>query len=64
LLGILDRLNETEWCQEHFAQGAEPDVGGFFVAYMRHGIALIWSNAEAFRAVLPEILANPKLRDL
>jgi hypothetical protein len=64
LLGILDRLNETEWRQERFALGAEPDVRSFFVAYMRHRIALIWPNAEAFRAVLPEILANSELRGL
>jgi hypothetical protein len=64
LLGILDRLNETEWRQEHFALGAEPDVRSFFVCYMLHRIALIWPNSEACRAVLPEIPANPELRDL
>ncbi|MDQ3926018.1 MAG: hypothetical protein M3272_03400 [Actinomycetota bacterium] len=64
MLGILDRLNETEWRRERFALGAEPDVRSFFVAYMRHRIALIWPNAEAFRAVIPEILANSELRGL
>ena len=64
LLGILDRLNETERRQEHFAQGAEQDTRDFLAAYIRHRIALLWPNAEAFQAVLPEILANPQLRDL
>ena len=64
LLGILDRLNETERRQEDFAQGAEQDARGFFAAYVRHRIALLWPNAEAFRAVLPEILSNPQLRDI
>jgi len=64
LFGIIDCLNEAEWRQEHFALGAEPNVRSFFVAYMRHRIALIWPNAEAFRAVLPEILANSEFRGL
>ena len=63
LLGILDRLNETEDRDARFAQGAEEDPAAFFAAYLRHRMSIVWPNAEVFRAVLPEILVSPKLRD-
>jgi len=64
LLAILNRLNETTEREQQFAQGSEQDVRSFFRAYLQQRIALLWPNAEVFRAVLPEMLVNAELRDL
>lgn len=64
LLAILNRLNETTEREQHFAQGNELDARSFFLSYLRQRMALIWPNAEVFRAVLPELLSNLELRDL
>jgi AcrR family transcriptional regulator len=64
LLAILNRLNETTEREQQFEQGSEQDVRSFFRAYLQQRIALLWPNAEVFRAVLPEMLVNAELRDL
>ncbi|MDQ4078185.1 MAG: TetR/AcrR family transcriptional regulator [Chloroflexota bacterium] len=64
LIGILDRLNETEERDEHFARGLEGDVRQFFVSYLRQRMTLLWPNYEVFQALLPEILVNAELREL
>ena len=64
LLAILNRLNETTEREQQFAQGSEQDMRTFFLAYLRQRMSLLWPNAEVFRAVLPEMLVNSKLRDL
>jgi AcrR family transcriptional regulator len=64
LLAILNRLNETTERAQQFAQGSEQDMRTFFLAYLRQRMSLLWPNAEVFRAVLPEMLVNSKLRDL
>ena len=63
LLGILDRLNETEQRSEHFGAALEGDFRVFLLAYLRQRTATLWSNAEVFRAILPELLVNPELRE-
>lgn len=63
LLGILDRLNETDSRAEDMAglvSGTDPKE--FMAAYMRHRIDLLWPNIEIFRAVLPELMVNTPLR--
>jgi TetR/AcrR family transcriptional regulator, fatty acid metabolism regulator protein len=62
LFGLLDRLNDTERRPESLAQAAEASVPAFFRAYLRERVEALWSNADLFRAVLPELLANPELR--
>jgi AcrR family transcriptional regulator len=69
LFGLLDRLNDTERRPASLAQATEAPVGDFadalrayFRAYMRERVEALWSNANLFRAVLPELLANPGLR--
>ncbi len=64
LLGILNRLNETEQREQHFVAGSEQDIRSFFVAYLRQRLTLLWPNLEVFRAILPELLVNTELRDL
>ncbi len=64
LLAILNRLNETTEREQQFAEGSEQDIRLFFLTYLRQRMALLWPNAEVFRAVLPEMLVNSELRDL
>lgn len=66
LFGLLDRLNDTERRPASLAQATEASFGGsigdYFRAYLRERVEALWSNADLFRAVLPELLANPDLR--
>src|SRR6266704_3908068 len=62
LLAVLDRLNETTERKQQFVLGSEQDLKAFFRAYLQQRMALLWPNAEVFRAVLPELLVNGKLR--
>ena len=64
LLTVLDRLNETTERRQQFVLGDEQDLKAFFRAYLQQRMALLWPNAEVFRAVLPELLVNGKLRRL
>jgi len=62
LLAVLDRPNETTERKQQFVQGDEQDLKAFFRAYLQQRMALLWPNAEVFRAVLPELLVNGELR--
>jgi TetR/AcrR family transcriptional regulator, fatty acid metabolism regulator protein len=62
LFGLLDRLNDTARRATSLAQVVDTSVAEFFHAYLRERVEALWSNAELFRAVLPELLANPDLR--
>src|SRR5215470_15396485 len=62
LLAVLDRLNETTERKQQFVLGSEQDLKAFFRTYLQHRMALLWPNAEVFRAVLPELLVNGELR--
>jgi TetR/AcrR family fatty acid metabolism transcriptional regulator len=63
LLGILDRLNESEQREEHLAQVRDADLETFFAAYLRHRLAVLRPQTEMLRAVLPELLVNAELRE-
>ena len=62
LIGLLDRLNDTERRPVSLAQAAQAPLADYFRAYLRQRVEALWSNADLFRAVLPELLANPELR--
>lgn len=62
LFGLLDRLNDTERRPASLAQATGAPVEDYFRAYLRERVEALWSNADLFRAVLPELLANPDLR--
>ncbi len=62
LFGLLDRLNDTERRPASLAQATEAPFGDSFRTYVRERVEALWSNADLFRAVLPELLANPELR--
>jgi AcrR family transcriptional regulator len=63
LLGIMDRLNETQQRAEQFAGGSDEAFRSFFKSYLRYRFTLIWSSQEVLRAILPEILINAELRE-
>ena len=63
LMAIMDKLNETERRADDFRGGLATDFGGFFEAYLRHRMDLIWENREIFRVVMSEMLVNAGLRE-
>lgn len=65
LLGILNRLNETERRALDLAQGlrADVDLRSWFTNYIRHRLSVLDENLRAFHAVLPDILTNVELRE-
>src|SRR5215813_1961304 len=62
LFGLLDRLNDTERRPASLARAVDAPFPDYFRAYLRERVEALWSNVELFRAVLPELLANPELR--
>ncbi len=65
MLGILDRMNESERREADFSQFDEGDFHGFMKAYIRHRLTVLKTdNFELFRIVVSEILVNKELRDL
>ncbi len=62
LIGLLDRLNDTARRPASLAQASQAPLADSVRAYMRERVEALWSNADLFRAVLPELLANPDLR--
>jgi len=65
LLGILNRLNESEQREEHFAQVADADMRTSTRNYIRQRLEVMTQNGfQAFQVLLSEILVNKELRDL
>ena len=65
MLGILDRLNETEQRDADFSQFTEGDFRSFMKAYLRHRLMVLKAdNFEVFRVIVSEILVNKELREL
>jgi AcrR family transcriptional regulator len=65
MLGIFDRLNESDQRNEDFSKFTEVDFRSFMKAYLRHRLtALQAGNFEVFRVVLSEIMVNKELREL
>jgi TetR/AcrR family fatty acid metabolism transcriptional regulator len=64
LVGLLNRLNETEQREMQFEQGTTQDIRSFFVAYARQRLEIFWPNREVMQAILPELLVNAELREI
>jgi len=65
LLGILDRLNESDRRGADLAQLAEMDVREFFRFYFRHRLEAIGENGlKVLRVVISEMLVNAELRQI
>lgn len=65
LLGILNRLNESERRVDDLSRSLAPgiDIRGFFAAYVRHRMTVLDQNLRAFQAVLPDLLRSAELRE-
>jgi AcrR family transcriptional regulator len=65
MLGILDRLNESDQRNEDFSKFTEVDFRSFMKAYLRHRLTVLQAdNFEVFRVVISEIMVNKELREL
>jgi AcrR family transcriptional regulator len=64
LLGILDRLNETERRQHDLTRPADADPRAFVHAYVRHRFEVFERvGFDAFQVLISEMLINPTLRE-
>src|SRR5436189_6409110 len=65
MLGIFDRLNESDKRVEDFSKFTEVDFRSFMKAYLRHRLTVLQAgNFEVFRVVLSELMVNKELREL
>src|SRR5437762_10461382 len=65
MLGILDRMNESDRRDQDFSQFTEGDFRSFMKAYLRHRLMVLKAdNFEIFRVVVSEIMVNKELREL
>jgi TetR/AcrR family fatty acid metabolism transcriptional regulator len=63
LLGILDRLNESQQRADHFAQAADTDPTAFIRGYLGQRLAhLSDTGIDVIRVLFSELLVNPALR--
>jgi TetR/AcrR family fatty acid metabolism transcriptional regulator len=63
LLGILDRLNETEQRERDLTRPAGADPREFVRAYVRHRFEVFERvGFDAFQVLISEVLVNPTLR--
>src|SRR5688572_25154903 len=64
MLGILDRLNQTEQRDADLSQAAKIDLPDFMRDYMRQRLEFITAEGlEIFQTILSEVLVNPDLRE-
>ena len=65
MLGIFDRMNESDRRDADFSTFTSGDFRTFMKAYFRHRLTVLKAdNFEMFRVVVSEILVNKELRDL
>jgi TetR/AcrR family fatty acid metabolism transcriptional regulator len=65
MLGIFDRLNESDQRDEDFSKFTEGDFRSLMKAYLRHRLTVIkGDNFDMFRVVISEIMVNKELREL
>ncbi len=63
LIGIMTRLAELDSLDEELMEALQGDVRDFFVATFRYRATRIQQGQEMLQAILPEVLANPELRE-
>jgi AcrR family transcriptional regulator len=65
MLGILDRMNESDRRDVDFSKFTEEDFRSFMKAYLRHRLMVLKANNfEVLKAVISEVLVNQELREL
>lgn len=62
LLGLLDRINETDRRSGDLAELGEGNFKTFFKAYLDHRMGILKDNLELLQAILPEVMVNEPLR--
>jgi AcrR family transcriptional regulator len=64
LIGILDRVNQSQQRAADFAQAKESDAAGFLRSYLGQRLTrLSDTGLDVFRVLFSELLVNPKLCD-
>ena len=63
VIGIMARLAELEQLNGELVKAMQGDVRDFFVATFRSRMGRILQGQQMLQAILPEVLANPHLRD-
>ena len=63
VIGIITRLAKFDQLDGEFAQAFQSDARGLLTAIFRDRTGRIEQNMEMVRAVLPEILISPELRE-
>lgn len=63
LMGIMMRLSRVESIGVELAEALDKDARTFLLAIAQHRMAMIEQKHETLRAVLPEMLVNPDLRE-
>jgi AcrR family transcriptional regulator len=65
MLGILERMNESDRREEDFSQFTETDFRRFMAAYFRRRLTALKGDEFAiFRVIVSEIMVNQELREL
>jgi AcrR family transcriptional regulator len=65
MLGLLDRMNESDQRDEDFSQFTEGDFRSFMKAYLQHRFMVLKAdNFQVFKVVVSEILVDQELREL
>ncbi len=65
LLGIMNRMNETERREDDLALSADMDVRVFFRHYFQQRLDVLTQDGlEAFQVVLSEVLVNAEMREM
>ncbi len=64
IIGILDRLNETDQREDDLSQMTTMDLQTFYEVYMGRRLAYMTEDGlQVLRAVLPEVLVNRELQE-
>jgi TetR/AcrR family fatty acid metabolism transcriptional regulator len=62
LIGILDRVNQSQQRADHFAQAHTSDIAHFIRTYLGQRLArLSDTGLDVFRVLISELLVNPEL---
>ena len=64
LMGILNRLNETERRDEDLALTTDMDLRMFMRHYIEQRLTVMIRDLDVFQVILSEVLVNPELRDV
>lgn len=63
LIGLMSRVAEIEILPDELMAASQGDVRDFFVMAFHHRMARIEQGEEMLKAILPQVLVHPDLRD-